>query len=189
MSDFRFPKALWANLKTTALSTPAGLARRSLHNVGEVNVFARYSERTGAKEIGFEMPRRHGLDGTRFVRSKGVELRVEPAQNSWKKEMRVDYLYAKFNHGDETMFEAFTGSVPRIVPDNLKTGVIKHPREGEVVLNDAYREMAAHYSAAVLPGRVRAPKDKASVENTVAHVATWIIAGTKKTFFFCSPFF
>ena len=29
-------------------------------------------------------------------------------------------------------------SVPRIVPDNLKTGVVKHPREGEVVLNDAY---------------------------------------------------
>jgi hypothetical protein len=40
------------------------------------------------------------------------------------------------------MFDAFTGSVPRIVPDNLQTGVIKHPREGEVVLNDAYREMA-----------------------------------------------
>ncbi|MBG6181906.1 hypothetical protein IWX62_003131 [Arthrobacter sp. CAN_A1] len=55
--------------------------------------------------------------------------------------------------------------------------MISHPREGEVVLNDAYREMAAHYSAAVLPGRVRAPKDKASVENTVSHVATWVIAG------------
>ena len=50
------------------------------------------------------------------------------------------------------------------MPDNLKTGVIKHPRDGEIVLNDAYREMAGHYSAAVLPGRVRKPKDKASVE-------------------------
>jgi hypothetical protein len=28
----------------------------------------------------------------------------------------------------------------------------------------------------VLPGRLRAPKDKASVENTVSHVATWVIA-------------
>ena len=45
------------------------------------------------------------------------------------------------------MFEFVGGSVPRIVPDNLKTGVLKHPRDGEVVLNDAYREMAAHYSA------------------------------------------
>lgn len=74
------------------------------------------------------------------------------------------------------MFEAFGGSVPRIVPDNLKTGVINHPRDGEIVLNDAYREMAAHYSAAVLPGRVRRAKDKPSVENTVWHVAMRVIA-------------
>lgn len=74
------------------------------------------------------------------------------------------------------MFDFFGGSVARIVPDNLKTGVIKHPPEGEVVLNDAYRELAAHYSAAVLPGRVRKPKDKASVENTVGNIATQVIA-------------
>src|SRR6185312_71915 len=85
------------------------------------------------------------------------------------------------------MFEAFTGTVPRLVPDNLKTGVIKHPREGEIVLNEAYREMAAHYSAAVLPGRVRAPKDKASVENTVGHVATWVIAGLRQRQFTSLP--
>ena len=53
------------------------------------------------------------------------------------------------------------------------------PRGGEIVLNDAYREMAPHYSAAVLPARVRAPKDKAGVENTVSHVATWVIAGLR----------
>ncbi|AQP50743.1 IS21 family transposase [Tessaracoccus flavescens] len=85
------------------------------------------------------------------------------------------------------MFTAFSGSVPRIVPDNLKTGVVKHPREGEVVLNDSYREMAAHYSAAVLPGRVRKPKDKASVENTVAHVATWVIAALRDEVFTSLP--
>lgn len=77
------------------------------------------------------------------------------------------------------MFEWFDGSVPRIVPDNLKTGVIKHPREGEVILNDAYCELAAHYSAAVLPGRPRRPKDKPSVENTVWSVATWVIASLR----------
>src|SRR5699024_5631669 len=74
------------------------------------------------------------------------------------------------------MFDWFGGSVPRIIPDNLKTGVISHPREGEIILNDAYRELAAHYSAAVLPGRVRKPKDKASVENTVGNIATQVIA-------------
>ncbi len=85
------------------------------------------------------------------------------------------------------MFAAFGGSVPRIVCDNLKTGVIKHPRDGEIVLNDAYREMAAHYSAAVLPGRIRRPKDKSGAENTVAHVATWVIAGLRDKQFATLP--
>lgn len=82
-----------------------------------------------------------------------------------------------------SMYEFFGGSVPRLVPDNLKTGVISHPRDGEIVLNNAYRQMAAHYSAAVLPARVRAPKDKASAENTVAHVATWVIAALREQSF------
>lgn len=102
-----------------------------------------------------------------FSRYAFVEPTLDMKQDTWLR-------------AHVAMFEAFGGSVPRIVPDNLKTGVIKHPREGEIVLNDAYREMAAHYSAAVLPGRVRKPKDKASVENTVAHVATWVIAGLRE---------
>lgn len=78
-----------------------------------------------------------------------------------------------------SMFNAFGGSAPRIVCDNLKTGVIKHPVEGEILLNDAYRHLGEHYSAAILPGRVRRPKDKSSVENTVGHVATWVIASLR----------
>lgn len=46
----------------------------------------------------------------------------------------------------------------------MKTGVIKQPRDGETVLNNAYRQLTAHYSAAVLPGRIRRPKDKSSGE-------------------------
>ena len=72
-------------------------------------------------------------------------------------------------------FSYFGGSTPIIVPDNLKTGVTSHGRE-EVVLNDGYRDMAAHYCAAVLPARVRHPKDKASAENTVYNAATAIVA-------------
>ncbi|MGP4982154.1 IS21-like element ISAar36 family transposase [Glutamicibacter arilaitensis] len=101
-----------------------------------------------------------------FSRYAFVESTLNMNQDSWLR-------------AHVSMFEAFTGSVPRIVPDNLKTGVTRHPTEGEIVLNDAYRHMAAHYSAAVLPGRVRKPKDKASVENTVGHIATWVIAGLR----------
>lgn len=74
-----------------------------------------------------------------FSRFAFVEPALDMRQDTW--------LLANV-----AMFEWFGGTVPRIVPDNLKTGVIKHPREGEIVLNDAYREMAAYYSAAVLPG-------------------------------------
>ena len=38
-------------------------------------------------------------------------------------------------------FACMGGSTPCIVPDNLRTGVRAHPREGEAGLNEAYREM------------------------------------------------
>lgn len=55
------------------------------------------------------------------------------------------------------------------------------------MLNNAYREMAAHYSAAVLPGRVRKATDKASVESTVWHVAMRIIADLRDERFTSLP--
>lgn len=109
-----------------------------------------------------------------FSRYAFVEPTLEMGQDAWLR-------------ANAAMFDWFGGSVPRIVPDNLKTGVIKHPAEGEVVLNDAYRELAAHYSAAVLPGRVRKPKDKASVENTVGNIATWVIATLREQRFASLP--
>ena len=61
--------------------------------------------------------------------------------------------------------------------------VLDDPREGEVVINDAYREMAAHYGAAVMPARVRRPRDKPSVENEVWQAATEVIAALRETVF------
>ncbi|GAA3776751.1 IS21 family transposase [Microbacterium kribbense] len=109
-----------------------------------------------------------------FSRYAFVEPTLDMKQDTWLR-------------AHTAMFDWFGGSVPRVVPDNLKTGVIKHPAEGEVVLNDAYRELAAHYSAAVLPGRVRKPKDKASVENTVGNIATWVIASLRDRLFGTLP--
>lgn len=109
-----------------------------------------------------------------FSRYAFVEPTLDMRQNTW--------LAAH-----AAMFEFFGGSVPRIVCDNLKTGVIERPREGEIVLNNAYRELAGHYSAAVLPARIRAPKDKPSAENTVAHVATWVIAALRNRSFGSLP--
>ena len=36
------------------------------------------------------------------------------------------------------MFEFFGGTPVKVVCDNLKTGVISHPKKGEIILNEAY---------------------------------------------------
>jgi len=73
----------------------------------------------------------------------------------------------------------FFGGVTRIlVPDNLKTGITKHTRH-EIVVNKAYQELAEHYQTAVLPARVRSPKDKATVEGSVGIISTWITAALR----------
>lgn len=70
-----------------------------------------------------------------------------------------------------------------IVPDNLLAGVKRHPKEGEVVLNEAYRELAAHYGAAVLPARVRHLRDKPSAENKVWCATMYVIGALRRRAF------
>lgn len=82
------------------------------------------------------------------------------------------------------MFEYFKGSTLRIVCDNLKTGVISHPKEGDIILTDAYEAFGSHYLTAVMPARVRKPKDKPSVEGTVGKIATAIIARLRNETFY-----
>jgi transposase len=58
----------------------------------------------------------------------------------------------------------FLGGVPELtIPDNLKSGVTKACRY-EPDLNPTYLDMANHYGTAVIPARVRSPKDKAKAE-------------------------
>ena len=74
---------------------------------------------------------------------------------------------------------SYFGGVPKMIQcDNLKTGVEKHKR-GEVILNRSYHELAEHYSTAIVPARVRAPKDKAAVEGTVGIISTFILAALR----------
>ena len=59
---------------------------------------------------------------------------------------------------------AFFGGVTRqIVCDNLKAGVTAANRY-EPGINRTYQEMAAHYSTAIVPTRVRKPRDTDEVE-------------------------
>ncbi len=75
-------------------------------------------------------------------------------------------------------YSFFDGVTRILVPDNLKTGVDKVTRS-ETVINKTYQEMAQHYGTAVIPARVKAPKDKATVEGSVGIISTWILAAIR----------
>lgn len=80
-------------------------------------------------------------------------------------------------------FRFFGGVTELVVIDNLKSGVSKSCRY-EPDLNPTYQDMAAHYGTAVLPARVRKPRDKAKVEVGVQLVERWILAALRKRTFF-----
>jgi transposase len=80
-------------------------------------------------------------------------------------------------------FEFFGGVPEIVVPDNLKSGVTK-PCRYEPGVNITYEEMAQHYEVAVVPARVRKPRDKAKVETGVLVVERWIVAALRKRTFF-----
>ena len=82
------------------------------------------------------------------------------------------------------MFDYFKGSSVRIVCDNLKTGVVSHPKEGDIILTDSYEAFGEHYLTAIMPARVHRPKDKASVEAAVGKIATAIIAKLRNEAFY-----
>jgi transposase len=78
----------------------------------------------------------------------------------------------------------FIGGVPELViPDNLKSGVSK-PCRYEPDINPSYQDLAEHYGTAIIPARVRKPKDKAKAEVGVQIVERWILARLRKQTFF-----
>ena len=78
----------------------------------------------------------------------------------------------------------FLGGVPQIiVPDNPKA-IISRACRYEPDLNPAYQDFARHYEVAVIPARVRAPRDKAKVEAGVLIVERWILARLRHQSFF-----
>ena len=92
------------------------------------------------------------------------------------------YAEATWSQGHEDWLSAhvralsFIGGCPeKLVPDNTKTGVTTASYY-DPVLNRSYHELARHYGIAVVPARVRRPRDKSSVENAVKQVERWVLA-------------
>lgn len=78
----------------------------------------------------------------------------------------------------------YLGGVPAlIIPDNIKSGVTS-PCFYDPDLNRTYQKLAEHYGAAVVPTRIRRPRDKAKAEAGVQGAERWILARLRHRRFF-----
>ena len=100
-----------------------------------------------------------------------VEAFLDTKQKSW--------IYAHVH-----MYEFFGGVAKILVPDNCKTAVIHNGGWKTQQINETYQEMAEHYGTAIIPARVRSPKDKPNAEGTVGNISTWITAALRDEQFF-----
>ena len=83
------------------------------------------------------------------------------------------------------MFDFFGGVTPMLVSDNCTTAVNHEKSDWYTTsLNTTYHEMAEHYNLAIIPARVRKPKDKPNVEGSVGKISTWITAALRNEQFF-----
>lgn len=117
------------------------------------------------------------------VSQASVFVAILPASNYTYAEAQSSENQCNWNNGHVRAIEFFGGVVKIVVPDNLKTGVQK-PNYYEPDINPAYQELAEHYQFAVLPTRIKKPKDKGKVENGVQNVERWVIAPLRKRTFF-----
>jgi len=111
-----------------------------------------------------------------FVAILGYSL--YPYVEAFPNELEISWITANVNALH------YYGGVPRmIIPDNCKTAV-KTPKYYEPIINSAYWELARHYEVAIIPARVKKPKDKPAVENSVGWLETWLLGKLRNQRFF-----
>lgn len=148
------------------------LSMRQEHRAGE-KVFVDYCGQT--------LPIIDSTTGE--IREAQVFVAVMGASNYTYAEATWSQSLADWTGSHVRTFVYF-GAVPHcIVPDNLLSGVTKTCRY-EPGINATYQEMATHYCTAVVPARVRKPRDKPKVEAGVQFVQRFILAGLRHRTFF-----
>jgi transposase len=153
-----------------------------------------------AKQLKPAMRQNHKAGEKLFIDYAGQTVPVVDPQSGEIKQAQIfvatlgasNYTYAEAHWsqdlsnwiGAHVRALAFLDGVPELlVPDNLKAGV-KSPHLYEPEINPTYQEFARHYGVAVVPARVRKPKDKAKVEVSVQVVERWILARLRDRTFF-----
>jgi transposase len=81
-------------------------------------------------------------------------------------EARESQEEAQWIRANEGAFRYFGGVTSALIPDNLKTAVIRSDPY-EPGLNPVFEDFAHHYGVVIMPTRVRRPRDKALVEGAV----------------------
>lgn len=88
-----------------------------------------------------------------------------------------------FLHALECCLAEMGGTPAVLVPDNLKSAIVKTSRF-EPEINRALEDFANHYQITVIPARPGKPKDKALVENQVKLVYNRVYARLRNRQFF-----
>jgi transposase len=146
----------------------------------------RHIEHTGGEQMqvdyaGLKIPVTDPETGE--ISQVSVFVAILPASNYIYAEAQSSENQCNWNNGHVRALEYF-GGVPKIVvPDNLKTGITK-PNYYEPGVNLAYQDLAEYYQFAVLPARIKKPRDKGSGENGVQNVERWVIAPLRNRKFF-----
>ncbi len=83
----------------------------------------------------------------------------------------------------ENAMRFFEGTPAAIVPDNLKSAVIKSSRF-EPTINETLADLAEHYETTILPARAYKPRDKSLVEGAVKILYRRIYVNIKEVKFF-----
>lgn len=153
--------------------------------VGKLSVTLRQTHTPGEKLFvdyaGQTVPIIDGLSGE--IRQAHLFVAVLGASNYTYVEATWTQTMPDWIGSHVRTFEFLRGVPELIVPDNLKSGV-KHPSYYDPEINPTYRDLAAHYGVAILPARVRKPRDKAKVEGGVLVAERWILARLRNQRFF-----
>jgi transposase len=148
------------------------LSMRQIHRAGE-KLFVDYA--------GHTLPLTNPHTGE--IAEAQIFVAVLGASNYTFAEVTLSQNLSDWLGSHRRAFEFFGGVPEIVIPDNLKSAVSK-PCRYEPDLNPSYQDLAEHYGTAVIPTRVRKPKDKSKAEVGVQIVERWILARLRNQTFF-----
>ena len=150
----------------------AGATRRLVHEPGA----KAYIDRAG--DTGFLTDRTTGAKAKVYV-----PIVALPYSDRFWAQGFTNMRQRSWQEGRICAFEDF-GGVPRmLVPDNAAAATDRSS-VCVTLVNAEYQRFAEYYGTAVVPARIRRPRDKAVAESTVDLVEKWVIAPSNETTFY-----